>query len=194
MKMHGLNMVVCGVAALLLAGDVSSQTASTTVKVRQLRGRKLKTPDYNVRGVSGGGGVRSRNWYRIECSYETSKEWIDELQFTYYAILKGSGGSSGRTAYRLLTGSVTNVDIAKGRHESVMFVHPSQLERHGDVEAVAVMIKANGVNVATETYPNSRTRWWEQYPAQGALLNRLQSAFAFYNYDNYEMIKLGARP
>ena len=85
--------------------------------------------------------------------------------------------------------TVTYVNVAKGKHLSDMFLHPSTLARLGRVEQVAVVVKVKGAVVATESTAKT-PNWWDRFsPVEGVLLNRAQTPFAFIEYDLYEQIK-----
>ena len=84
---------------------------------------------------------------------------------------------------------VTYVNVAKGKHLSDMFLHPSTLARLGRVEQVAVVVKAKGAVVATDSTAKT-PNWWDRFsPVEGVLLSRAQTPFAVVDYDMYEQIK-----
>ncbi|MBP7829739.1 MAG: hypothetical protein KA248_07460 [Kiritimatiellae bacterium] len=188
----------CGliVVMILLAAGVASEvaaqqpaTASRPVKIRAMKGSKAITPQYQL--LKGQTMARTREWFQILTQYETEPEWMDELTFTYYVLVRDKvGPQKGPVLFR---GDVTYVTIQKGKHMSDMYLHPSTLARYGDVEAVAVLVTFRGQLVAMESQPSSQQRWWEQLaPVDGFILNRMQTPFAMIDFDTYEAIKTGA--
>ncbi len=121
--------------------------------------------------------------------YDTAPEWTEQLDFTFYVVLQGKD-----PRYQLLRGTVSCVNVPRGsRHKEVMYLHPSTLGRYGTVYRAGVEIKHKGVSVAVESSDQGKGRWWEDpnlLPGirDGLVLNRLQTPFAFLQYDEYEAI------
>ena len=89
----------------------------------------------------------------------------------------------------MFRGTVTYVNVAKGRHYSDMFLHPSTLARLGRVEQVAVVVKARGAVVASESTAQTQN-WWDRFSAvRGVLLNPTQTPVAHGGDDMYEATK-----
>lgn len=173
-----------GISALAQA-DASAAGGLQIKKVQPVP--RLKTPEYQLnQNVPRG---RSREWYRIETYYDTDADWMDEVTFTYYVLLKNKDPKGPPRT--LLKNKVTYVNIEKGRaHKSEMYIHPSTSARYGDVEAIAVLAEVNGRLIAGESVPASNRRWWEQLqPTDGLLLNKSQTPFALINYDDFEAVK-----
>jgi hypothetical protein len=147
----------------------------------------VKTPEY---GTSDSENMaKPLEWHRILVKFDTKSEMIDELEFRYYAVLKHP--KTG--AYTLLRGTVTHIDVMKGKqHQSAMYIRPQTLTRYGTVERVAVEIYYKGELIAFESEPADKQPWWRMFSGKtvdGLLLNRQQTPFAFIAYDNYELIK-----
>lgn len=175
------------VAALLCSGSVvvAQEAAGRTVQIRKIEPAKVKTPEYQL--LKGQFMATTRDWFQVTVSYETAPDWIDDLTFTYYVLMKPK---SGPAKFMLFKGDTTYVNIQKGRHKSDMYLHPSTMARYGDVERVAVVLTTQGRVVAMESMPSSQQRWWEQLtPVDGYVLNRMQTPFAMINFDDYEAIK-----
>ena len=146
---------------------------------------KVKTPVFRT-AVQGQTSARQPDWWHAVVEYETSPEWIDELEFTYYAYLEDISNKGTPVMFR---STVTYVNVARGRHVSDVFLHPGTIARMGLVKQVAVVIKAKGAVVATESTATT-ANWWDKFsPVDGVLLNRAQTPFAFIDYDLYEAIK-----
>ena len=184
-------------AGILLAGMAAAQVAapaagagapgagSDLLRIRKMTPVKEKTPVFKT-AVQGQVPARQPDWWRVVVEYETAPAWIDELEFTYYAYIEDQTNKGTPLMYR---GTVTYVNVAKGKHVSDMFLHPNTIARMGLVKQIAVVVKAKGAVVATEstaTTPN----WWDRFgPTDGVLLNRAQTPFAIIDYDMYEQIK-----
>ncbi len=155
-------------------------------KMEPVQGTKTPMFQTSVQGQSSG---RRTEWWRVVVEFETAPEWIDELEFTYYAYLKDKSNKGAEVMFR---GTVTYVNVVKGKHLSDMFLHPSTVERMGSVEQVAVVVKYRGATVAVENsakMPN----WWERFsPVDGVLLNRSQTPFSVLDFDSFEAIKPAA--
>lgn len=183
-----------GGALWLVAGSAVAQMASAAaapgggpdiLTIRKMAPVTEKTPVFKT-AVQGQGMARQTAWWRVVVEYDTQPDWIDELEFTYYAYMRDQSNKGAETMFR---GTVTYVNVAKGRHLSDMFLHPSTLARLGRVEQVAVVVKAKGAVVATESTAKT-PNWWDRFsPVDGVLLNRAQTPFAFLDYDQYEAIK-----
>lgn len=183
-----------GLALWLAAGSAVGQMAAAVaapgagadvLKIRKMAPAMEKTPVFKT-AVQGQGMARQTTWWRVVVEYETAPDWIDELEFTYYVYMRDQSNKGAEMMFR---GTVTYVNVAKGRHLSDMFLHPSTLARLGRVEQVAVVVKAKGAVVATESTAKT-PNWWDRFsPVEGVLLNRAQTPFAFLDYDQFEAIK-----
>lgn len=181
------KICACVLAVSLAASlAIAQQPPADVVSVKKISGSKVKTPEYRV--VSGQAQPRSRDWFAITTQYETAPDWVDELTFTYYVLIRGKTPQQPKNT--LLVGDVTYVNIQKGRHLSDMYLHPSTLARYGDVQGVAVIVKQQGKVLTISSEPATQQRWWEMLaPISGLVLNRMQTPFAMINFDDYEAIK-----
>lgn len=149
---------------------------------------RVQTPMYQ--NSSERGQSSQKHWLRVILEYETQNDWIDELEFTYYVLIRDARG--GDRAFRK---TVSYVDIRKGRHISDIFMRPNTFERmKASVIHAAVVIKARsvaGMKVIAQSSTLKQPNWWERIPSmEGVLLNRGETPFAFVAYDNYELIKV----
>lgn len=178
-------IALAAVAASASAQDVTPRD----VTIRRLSYNSTRTPEYTAR-TRGTLRERIRDWGEIVCQYETQPEFINELEFTYYVIMRTK---NPREPFVLLKGSITYVYIAKGRTQSTMYLHPSVLERFGTVEGIAVEIRAGGRLIAVET-DGPRGRDYQQAVQQlptrdNHVLPPSQTPFAMLGFDNNEMVK-----
>jgi hypothetical protein len=172
-------------ASVSFAQDAQPAPLGKVVDIRKIQGGKVKTPEYKL--LTGQAMARTRDWFQVTTQYETNPEWVDDVTFTYYILVKGKVAGA---KFLLLRGEVTYVTIQKGKHLSDMYLHPSTLARYGDVERVGVVVSMQGRVVAMDSLPASNQRWWEQAsPVDGYVLNRMQTPFAMINFDDYEAIK-----
>ena len=161
---------------------------SDIIKIRKMTPVKEKTPVFRT-AVASQASAKQPDWWRVVVEFETAPDWIDELEFTYYAYIEDQSNRGAPVMYR---GTVTYVNVAKGRHLSDMFLHPNTIARMGLVKQIAVVVKAKGAVVATESTAQ-RPNWWDGFPpVDGVLLNRAQTPFAFIDFDMYEAIKSSA--
>ncbi len=175
-------------ALLLLAPDRASGQGSRDMKVRKLDASTEKTPEYRTGGNYG--SERRRDWLKLECLYETDPDWMDDLEFTYFVLLRTE---DSREPFVLLKGTLTYVNVRKGKHLSVAYVHPSVLDRYGRYDGMAVEVRQSGRPVAAESTSPQYRRWVEQLAArEGAVLPPAQTPFAMIGFDNYEMVKPAA--
>ena len=156
------------------------------VKIRSLKPVKETTPAFEVK--HGGSTTVAKTWWCARAEFDTDAEWTDELEFTTYVFVEKSA-KNPEVMYR---NTVTYVNLAKGRHLSDVFLHPDTLSRMGVPKFVAVVVKAGGRVVASEstaTTPN----WWDRFsPVDGVLLHRGQTPFAVIDFDSYPCIKPSA--
>ncbi len=171
-----------------------AQGGAAPLVIKKITGEKSRTPEYQAKAA--GTQSRSRDWFKIEALYDVDPDWLDEVTFTYYVVVKAKQPLPGRSPFNLFKGEVTYVNVEKGRgKKSDIYLHPSTLARFGDVERVAAVVNVGGRMVAMEGNPplsGANPRWWEQLtPQEGYLLNRMQTPFAMINFDDYEAIKPG---
>lgn len=161
---------------------------SDLIRIRKMTPVKERTPEYETKMPSGTTS-RPKDWWRVVVEFDTQPEWIDELEFTYYAYIEDQSNKGAPVMFR---GTVTYQNIAKGRHLADMFLNPSTLARMGAVKQIAVVVKSKGAVVAMESTA-TRPNWWDGFPpVDGVLLSRAQTPFAFLDYDAYEAIKPAA--
>jgi hypothetical protein len=177
-------------------------TAAAGAGVESLRIRTLtglgtrgtaRTPTYTT--TVSAGRAPAREWGEITVQFDSDAEWIDELAVQYFALLY----SRTTKEYTLLKGAVTHIDVARGRdHLSSAYIRPSALVRYGEVTAVAVEMLSKGEILASKSDGKLPDRqvlppdWWKNakiVPKDGYILNRMQTPFAFINYDDYEVVK-----
>lgn len=175
-----------GPALAQMAGAPVSAAGADIVRIRKLmQPEKLKTPVFRT-AVQSTVTAKQPDWWRVAVEYETAPDWIDELEFTYYAYIEDQSNRGTPVMFRT---SVTYVNVPKGRHMSDVFLHPNTILRMGLVKQIAVVIKHRGATVATESTA-TKPNWWDGYaPVDGVLLNRAQTPFAYVDYDVYEQIK-----
>ena len=159
--------------------------AGDILRIRKMTPVKEKTPVFRTATASST-SARQPDWWRVMVDFETAPDWIDELEFTYYAYIEDQSNKGAPVMFR---GTVTYVNVAKGKHVSDMFLHPNTIARLGLVKQIAVVVKARGAVVATESTA-AKPNWWDGFsPVDGVLINRAQTPFAFVDYDMYEAIK-----
>lgn len=141
------------------------------------------------------GRAPARDWAEMQVVFDSEPEWLDELVFVYYALLRDR--ASGE--FTFLKGQVTCVDVARGRsHMSSAYIRPNTLARYGEVVASAVEILSGGDVVATQSegkLPHNQALpvdWWKNsklVPKDGLVLPKSLTPFAYVSYDDYEAVK-----
>jgi hypothetical protein len=181
-----IGWVCAGVAAAVLAaGPEAAAQGSGEVVVRRIQQSAAKTPEY--RTDANLGLEKKKTWLRLDAGYETEPDWIDDLEFTYYVLLRTR---TPREPFVLLKGSIAYVNIPKGKHMSTMYVHPSVLDRFGAYEGFAVEVRQGGRPVANNATSDQYPKWLQQLSArEGHVLPPAQTPFAMLGYDNAEMVK-----
>ena len=156
------------------------------MKIKSLKPVKESTPAFEVK--HGGSSTIAKTWWCARAEFETDAEWTDELEFTTYVFVEKSA-KNPEVMYR---NTVTYVNLAKGRHLSDVFLHPDTLSRVGVPKYVAVVVKAGGRVIASESNA-STPNWWDRFsPVDGVLLHRGQTPFAVIDFDSYPCIKPSA--
>ncbi|MBN1269252.1 MAG: hypothetical protein JXB04_06680 [Kiritimatiellae bacterium] len=175
---------ICALA-VVLAHSVFAQDVARFIRIRKLDGLKVRTPEYKI--TTGTVQGKTRDWFQLRTEYDTAPDWIDEVTFQYFVLVRGK---EARARPTVLKGEITYVNVEKGnRHQSVAYLHPSTLARYGEVERMAVGVTYRGQTI-WETNPSGAQRWWEELPpVSGYILNRMETPFAMINFDDYEAIK-----
>ena len=145
---------------------------------------KVLTPEFQMkRGVQ---SPRVKNWFSVTADYETAADWTDELEFTFYVLVKNTKHPKSAPPQSLFKQTVSYVNIEKGRHKADVFLHPNTIARYGEVQAVAVQVNMQGLKVAEQGKPDTKERWWEKLPpTDGLLLPRSETPFAAVAYDDF---------
>jgi hypothetical protein len=172
-----------------VGGGTAAPAQEVVLRVKDVKvDMRVQSPLYNNNAERG--QSTQKHWLRVIQEYETQNEWIDELEFTYYVLIRDAKGRD-----RAFRKTVSYVDIKKGRHIADAFIRPNTFERmNASVVHAAVVIKSKGIagmKVVASSSTLSQANWWEQIPSEeGTLLNRDETPFANVAYDNYELIKL----
>jgi len=183
------TLLLSTIVALAFIYQTSAQApigpgAATITKIEP---QGVKTPEYNI---TGGPQKRSKvgTWLEVEVEFETKADEIPELVFLYTIMIEN----------KLLTGTVSHVNIPKGRdHYSVMYISPRSLEKltggkpltGASIQNVWVEIKsADGVTIDGKGSPkNTPPPNLPRFP--GMVLNKMETPFAPLFFDRYEAIK-----
>ncbi len=186
-------ILMLGAVSLYAQGRAREGEGRAVVRVRELTGfgprALMRSPD------AGASKRGSREWAELAVLFDTEPEWLDEVAFQFYVLLRGQAG----TEYSLLKGTVTYVDVERGRaHQGVAYVRPAALARYGEIVGVAVEAKVKGevVSVLSEGRlgPSKPlpSEWWKNpnlSPKEGYILDKSKTPFMLINFDNYEALK-----
>ena len=158
-----------------------------SVKLGKVSPEGVKTPEYQV---TGGQNKRYKigTWLEFEIEFETKPEEIDELTFTFTALIEG----------KLLTGEVSYVNVAKGKdHFAVMYLSPKSIEKltggktlsPAGIQNVWVKVERQGMQLDPQIASHKPGAIPNAAKLSGLLLNKSQTPFAPLYYDRYEEIK-----
>ena len=186
MKRLALTAILV-LSTVLSASAQQGEGGKKQLSIDKIEGKKVMTPEYQIKKSQF--TARTREWFQIITSYDTKPEWVDDISFKYYVLVKDKSGDVGNRQ-ALFSGEVNYINVEKGKHKSDMYLHPSTIARFGEVQAVAVIVSVQGRVEAIESLPTSNERWWEKLtPVDGMLLNRMQTPFAMLYFDDYEAVK-----
>lgn len=167
------------------------RSAQNPVSLRSVDAEKVRTPVFEAKGPAR--SVQPEEWLRLVCEYDCEQDWLDEVTFQFYVAVRGK--TRDVPPVSLFRGEVTYINVAKGRRLIAdMFLHPDVLARFGELERVAVLMRADGRVVDMKGKPEITARWWEQFsPVEGVLMTRDRTPFLLIDYDAYPMIRAGGR-
>lgn len=203
MKMSTMNRGWAGLlCAVLLAGVLPAQAqmrramvgpamapASPTapaaaVKIKKLAPVKAMTPVFEVKHGSNPTS-RPKEWWCARMEFETAQDWTMALEITTYVYVEDQSNKNAPLMYKDVT---TYVDLEKGTHLVDVFLHPDTFKKVGTPKYIAVVIRAAGAVVATESTASTQN-WWDKFtPVEGVLLPRARTPFAALDYDNYPCV------
>lgn len=177
------------------AAPVGGVDPATLINIRGVRFDTVFTPEFsfNQRGMSTQRDGR-RQWLRVSSEFETAPEWMDEVTVTFYVVLRANPGNipEGANPNNLFTGTVTYVNVRRGRHNTTMFLDPNTSDRFGTPQAVAVVYNVGGRPAGGDVQPRStqESRWWTTMtPNAMPLLNRSETPFALVEIEQFNTVK-----
>lgn len=195
--MAWVGLVPMLASAQAVKGDVDGKS----VRIRKVIGLgargAIETPRFQS-SVPSTGTKPAQRWAKIEISFDTDPEWMDELTVQYFVMSRRSEG--GKIGYSLYTTTAVYMDVKRGReHLGAAYLRPAAIERFGAPVAIAVEISVGGKVVAEESVEDGlklSARWWKD-PAvveskdltmrNGYLLEKARSPFAMVGVDDYEV-------
>ncbi len=194
MSRKQLSFLSVGLAGLMISGMWATAqvqgTADELVRMQDVKLAKVETPKYEVKKniPSVSTATREQNWVELSLLYKTAPEWMDEVTVTFYVLLEPKEDPSVK--YKLLTGTVSYVNVKKGAHRSVMYLHPTTLERYGEPKRCAAVLSASYKGRPME-FASEEKPWWKQLAGEpGLVLDRMQTPFAMLNFTDFEAIKV----
>lgn len=162
---------------------VASSAGSSGLRLRgEPKAGKAQTPLFKV---SSSQQTSSNDpWWHGVIEFETSAEWTDEVEFTWYCYV-----DSPKEGKKMFRSTALYVNIPKGKHMADAFLNPNAVKRYGIPKYTAVVVKINGAEVDKASDANAQN-WWTQFsPVDGVLLNRALTPFSVVDYDLYPNIK-----
>ncbi len=180
-------IVSAALTTSLIVADAQDRVDNPIGNIR-IRTSMVESPDFNVRNVTS--GRVTKRWFEISTAYDTTVEWLDELEFVYYIYMETKLPDSRQM---LWTHTVSYTDIPRDRHLSQVYIHPNTYERIVDrIVYTGVEVRYRGRPVAW-TSEESRVRnnqWWEEArrtfpPTEGRILHREDTPFGLINVDQF---------
>jgi hypothetical protein len=166
----------------------------TGMSVPEPEWRVNVSPNFDARSVPS--SDEDRDWLILRAVYETAPDWTDDITVTFYALFKIDSAHDSQAdpskRYLLLQGEMSYINLDRGTHNAFMFIHPDTLERYGDVERIAVLLRHKGQDAGSMSDPKAQEGWWTQLkPVAGQLLSRDRTPFNNVNRGYYDMMKPG---
>jgi hypothetical protein len=172
--------------------------ASELIRLRGVSAETTFSPDfsYSLRGRSTQRDGRA-NWLKVEAEFATAPNWIDEITFTFYVVLRGNANDlpEGARENNLFSGTVTYIHVPQSRRMVAnMFLDPNTLARYGQPTYTAVVVAINGEPAARMADPaidpEEPNLWWSrETPNEVPLLSRKETPFALVEHDHLPTIK-----
>jgi len=188
-------IAVLGIASFSASAQPAVPLKPGDIKITKVTANILQTPQFNVSGDSK--RVPSpASWVEIETELDVAAEFVPEITLNYYVAINVSQTQVA------LTGTVTHVNITKGRGKYCsIYISPQSLfvlmqgrtPAVSNVDQVTVQITSQGVPIAEGQLNSSPpSGWWSTMRQQaGFLLKKTETPFAPLWWDRYEAIKPG---
>lgn len=137
----------------------------------------------------GSSTYRPGSWVRIMVQFSTQLDWIDEVRFDCYVLLRDGNRDT------MLTGSVTCAYVERGDgHLTCLFVPPKVMERYGRVRAVGVECYYQNSMTSDYSAPRTTQKWWQgQTGVPGTMVTWFYTPFLRDGVEMYEHIKTGGQ-
>ncbi len=168
-----------------LPANPAAPGAGVAVKIKKLAPVKAVTPVLEVKHGSSPTS-RPKEWWCARMEFETAQEWTTALEITTYVYVEDQSNKNAPLMFKDVT---TYVDLEKGTHLVDVFLHPDTFKKVGIPKYIAVVVRAAGAVVATESTASTQN-WWDKFtPVEGVLLPRSQTPFAVVDFDNYPCVR-----
>lgn len=182
-------LVLCGMVAMLIAGSSSvafAQGGGNMARIRKVSNKVVRAPEYRVQsdGSSVSIGARPDRYSEITLEYETAPDWVDQVEVTMYAQLKDTAGRR----YRVYSSTTSYVNVAKGRHISKSYIHPTAVARYGRPEKVGAIVRYTYNGQRGEVASDKQKFWESSAPEAGMLIRRVDSPFALIDIKKFEQV------
>ncbi|MDD2237425.1 MAG: hypothetical protein PHP44_13340 [Kiritimatiellae bacterium] len=190
-RTHLKLLSVCLLLALagVITADAQVASADDMIRLGNIKTSKIETPKYETKRSlqSYPSATREQNWLEIALPYKTSIDWMDELSITFYVLIEPKDDPAVKQ--KILVGTVDYVNIKKGVHRSVVYLHPSTLERFGEPKRYAAIVRTSMDGRPMELATEDMTPWRRLAPESGLVLNRMQTPFAMVNFSDFEALR-----
>ncbi|MBT8041751.1 MAG: hypothetical protein KJN67_03900 [Pontiella sp.] len=171
-------------------GKASAEEVTVTINDVKVEDT-VYTPYYEIQTEQDHQQGSAQKWIRLGVYFTTEGGWIDEIDITQLAVIKGDKAEKDIT----LSEKVHYINIEPGDHYVYVYLHPSYVKRY-EIDAFdldsAAFIAVDGKVVATKETSKDSPKGWSldrSNQRKGYLLNHAETPFWFVNYDFKEIIK-----
>ena len=147
-------------------------------------------------------GGKQKKWGVFEATFDTAKEWTDEMSVTFFVMLLNDKPAVGEKPMSLYTATFEYDDVKMGRdHKVGVVLPPGPTERYGKPIGFAVQISIGGrpagESGSAEGTLRQTEKWWtkpevlnhQNVQKRTGLIERTKSVFALVDTDSYEIAK-----
>jgi hypothetical protein len=158
------------------------------VRILSISTEETPTPRYRARDQPTHGRPL-RLWHVIAVEYESRPEYIDELTFDYWVMVGEGRGAAGE---QVLSKRTAYLDVERGIHRGVVYLHPNTLARFGPARRIAVSVSLAGREVAYATLRGGQDRAWLTPTDYSRLHSRRDTPFRLIDCDSFPFEKPGS--
>lgn len=177
----------CATVLLSIGATAQVPVAVTArdIKIEKISPSVTTTPQFNISNTTDK-RTDYLKWLEVEVEFSIDRvDMVDELEFEYLAEIGG----------KLVTGSVSHVNIPKGKRYSIMYISPRSLDlltgnkplNNAMIGNMWITIKKQGQTLATKSIQAGQARNLQRL--EGLLVPKSQTPFHVLWWDRYEAVR-----